>query len=105
MLKLAAFAVVGKLLIYLGQKFPKTKLPIIGNLFQKGKFLEQLFVCDLCLGVWIYFFLALLMKISIVYELTAIPILSEFLTGTIVSFMVHLISIGWNEKFGTIVVN
>ena len=104
MLSFFAYLALGKLLIFIGQKFPFYKLPIIGRLFDEGKFLEQLFACDLCLGVWVYFLLALLMKMNIVYELTSIEVLSQFLTGAIASFLVHIFSLGWHTKFSVIIV-
>lgn len=87
------FALLGKLLIYLTQQFP----PI-----QKIKieFFQKLFECDLCLGVWIYFALSFVLK-SDIFDLN-VPILGEFLTGTVTSFLVHLVSIGFKMKFGTI---
>jgi len=63
--------------------------------------LKKLFTCDLCLGVWVYFSLCGFYRLEIVSSFTGIyiPLASEFLTGAIISFVVHLISIGWKFKF------
>jgi len=102
MTQIVAYALIGRLTIYLLQKFPKHSLPFIGKLFREGKFLDELFSCDMCLGVWIYTGLAFIMNMNMVGEYFYIPILSEFLTGAIMSFVMHLISIGWDAKFSTI---
>ena len=102
--QIIGFLLVGRLVIFVLQKFPFRKVIFIGRLFEEGKFLEQLFACDLCLGLWTYFLLALLMKMNIVYELTSIEVLSQFLTGAIASFLVHIFSLGWHTKFSVIIV-
>jgi len=63
-------------------------------------FLQELFSCDLCLGVWVYAILALIMKMNM-YSFY-VPIVSEFLTGASTAFIVHLVSIGWTDKFSII---
>jgi hypothetical protein len=68
----------------------------------KWKFLGELVSCDLCLGVWVYWFFALIFGVNLFYELGYIPILSELLTGAATSFVVHVFSIGWMDKFGVI---
>ena len=95
------YALVGKIIIFLLQKFPKHSLPFIGKLFREGKFLGELFDCDLCLGFWIYSGLAFLLDVNIIGE---VPILSEFITGAITTFIVHIFSVGWNSKFQNIII-
>ena len=95
------YALVGKIIIFLLQKFPKHTLPIIGKLFREGKLLGELFDCDLCLGFWIYSGLAFLLDVNIIGE---VPILSEFITGAVTTFIVHIFSIGWNSKFQNIII-
>jgi hypothetical protein len=46
------YALLGKLIIYLAQKFPFTSLPLVGKLWEEQRFFGKLFGCDLCLGVW-----------------------------------------------------
>lgn len=93
--------VVGKLLVYLGQKFP---LP---EFFAKSKFILALHSCDLCFGVWIYFFLALLFKMDImkVFGFTFyFPLLNEAITGGFVSYVVHIFFIGLRTKYEVVTV-
>ena len=104
MTQLVAYALIGKLTIYLLQKFPKNSLPIIGRLFWEGKFLEELFSCDLCLGTWVFAGLSFLMNVNVTGEWFYVPVLSEFITGGTMSFIMHLISLGWSSKFQNIVI-
>jgi len=99
------YAGLGKLFIFLIQKSPYMKF-IIG--FFKGRskeFLEELFGCDMCLGFWVYLTLALLFQYANVnvniLDIPNAPIISALITGAITSFVVHLISIGWRDKFST----
>jgi hypothetical protein len=97
MLGFFSYAVVGKLFIYTFQKFP-----LIRDI--KNKFFSELFLCDYCLGVWFFSILSWLFSITLFKEYFYFPVISELATGTITSFLVHLLSIGWKEKFGVIVV-
>lgn len=83
------------MVIWLGMKFPKPAW---------GKFLDNLFSCDLCLGVWVYSILALIFNIDIVGEhIGYVVVVNHALTGMFTAFVVHIFSIGWNERFGIIV--
>lgn len=94
MIQYVIFGCLGKIVLYLAMIFPK---------HPRGEFFDKLFGCDLCLGVWIYTGLALLLGIDITKDVFPyVPFFSEFLTGAAFSFFVHLLSIGWTEKFGTI---
>jgi hypothetical protein len=95
------YLLVGKLVVFAIQKFPLDKLFFIGKFFQEGKFLEQLWKCDFCLGFWVYTFLAFAFPVNYLNEYVNVPILNQALTGLISSFVMHLISIGWKDKFGT----
>ncbi len=99
MIKIIIYAGLGKLLIYLAQNFPFQKLALIGDLWKEDKFLGKLFACDLCLGVWIYFLTAIPLKVNLFEEFGYVPILFEFFTGTTMSFIMHLLTIGWRDKF------
>ena len=103
-MQLVAFALIGKLTIFLLQKFPISRLPLIGRLFEEGKLLGDLLSCDLCLGFWVYSGLAFIIDVNVVGELFYIPILSEFFTGAIVSFLMHLISAGWEARYTNIII-
>lgn len=89
------YCFLGGVVIFLAQKSPYANL--IGR-----RFLLELFSCDLCLGSWVYPILAWIMNINIFSFY--VPIVSELLVGWSTAVMVHLIKIGWNEKFGTIVI-
>lgn len=92
------YVVVGKLLIFLGMGFP-----YLHN--SSFVFVRKLFGCDLCLGCWIYFVLAAFLHINLFEDVYIyVPVLSEIITGCITSFTMHLISIGWKEKFSVVVI-
>lgn len=92
---------VGKIILYLIQQFP---LP---EPLTKYKTIVKLHECDLCGGVHVYALMSFVMSL---YLLTAvgidlyIPVVSEYITGGIISFLVHIFSLGWKEKFSNIVV-
>ena len=97
------YGLIGRLFIWLWQISPYQRvIDFIGNEKVRG-YLQELFDCDLCLGVWVYFILALIMKMNM-YNFY-VPIVSEILTGASVSFIAHLMAIGWKEKFSTIIIN
>ena len=86
---------VGKLLIWTIQQFPYRP--------QKG-FLGKLVDCDFCLGVWVYTVLNFVFNVNLMYEFFDIIGLNEIITGIIISFIMHLISIGWQTKFSETIV-
>ena len=89
---------LGKLLIYLIQKSPYSKII-------KWGFLLDLFKCDLCLGVWVYFGLSFAFgQTWFIHSIPYVPILSEFLTGCTASFVMWLLSAGWHDKFSEFVI-
>lgn len=93
------YASIGRLIIFLLQKFPLHDT-LEGMGFSEGKFLHDLFSCDLCLGVWVYTILAFIMQIDILKGwFEPIPIINEIITGAATSFIVHLIRIGWQTEY------
>jgi len=80
---------VGRVLIYLVQNF--------ANSLELPNFFKKLFECDLCLGFWTYFSLVTFFNINIgnLY----IPLVSEVLTAGFLSYVVHLVVIGFKVKF------
>lgn len=105
MTRLLVYLLVGKLLIFLLQKFPKNKLPFIGKtIFREGGFLDELFKCGLCLGFWIYSGLAFLFDVNVLGEWFYVAILSEFITGAVATFIMHLLSSGWDAQFRNYVI-
>jgi hypothetical protein len=102
MIKIIVFALLGKLTIYLAQNFPFISLPLIGRYWKEKRFLGKLFACDLCLGVWVYTIIAILLEVNLFEEFGYIPIVFEFFTGAAMSFIMHLLTIGWRDKFEVI---
>jgi hypothetical protein len=89
---------IGEILIFIWMKFP---LP------NKIEFFTRLHECDLCSGVWIFFFLALLMRIDFLKLLGFDfywPVASELITGGISSFVMWLVVAGWRSKFDVVVI-
>lgn len=104
--QLIGFLLVGRLLVFVLQKFPFRKT-IIGKFFKEGKFLEQLFSCELCLGCYVYAFVGYLLRIDFISELFGVYVIAfnEIMTGIIASFVVYIFAIGWQTRFGIIEVN
>ena len=91
------YLVVGKVMIYLWQLFPlPTKL-------ENNQIIHKLHLCDLCSGTWVYGLLGYFMGVSLLtlFGLSYIPVVSEVITGGVVSFIVHVFSIGWKDKFSS----
>jgi len=102
MTELLVYLLTGKLIIFSLQKFPFQK--VFPRLFKEGGFLEQLFSCDFCLGFWVYSGLAFIFNMNLFSEYFYVLVVCEALTGIVASFVMHLLTIGWNDKFGTIFV-
>jgi hypothetical protein len=70
------------------------------------KFIHDLKQCDLCSGVWGYTILAWITKVDILQMLgfDYLGFIGGLLTGGVVSFFVHLLVIGFREKFLTVVI-
>jgi hypothetical protein len=66
--------------------------------------LKELVECDLCLGFWVYLFLGAIYKINIDEKLDENKLISRLATGSFATFVMHLLSIGWREKFSTYIV-
>lgn len=82
---------IGRLFIYLWQKFP---LP---QILENKKTIKQLHECPLCSGVWIYSGLAYFMHMNLFDWY--FPVVTEVLVGGLISFIVHLFVIGWKDYF------
>lgn len=89
------FLLIGRILIYLWFQFP------LSESIEKHESIAKLHHCDLCAGVWIYGILSFAMGLSLLAVLgfRYVPVLSELVTGGVVSFLVHIFTIGWKEKF------
>ena len=87
------FLFFGKVVIYFLQTFPPIRKI-------KWNFLQELINCDLCTGVWCFTTLCFVFRVSLVDP--HFPIVSELITGAFSSLLVHLVSIGWKEKWSVI---
>jgi len=56
------------------------------------------------LGFWVYTGLAFITNVNVAEEWVNIPIVSQFITGAVVSFIMHLISAGWEANYKNIVI-
>lgn len=77
------------------------KQPVSQWIASKSSFFKGMFECDLCLGMWAYWILALIFRVTL-FEGQYIPVLSEFFVGAFMTFIAHLVRIGWEAKFSVI---
>jgi len=96
--ELLLYTLTGKLTIFILQKFAFANLKLLGS-----RFLNELFECDLCLGVWVFTGLAVAFEINLI-DLFYVPIISEILTGAAMSFLVHVFSNGWKALYNVTVI-
>lgn len=90
-----AFILLGKLFIFLGQKFP---LP---QFLARNQKINEWHQCPLCFGVWVYAAFSYILGVDMLQLLgiAYIPVVSEFVTGGVASFLVWIFSIGWQDAF------
>jgi hypothetical protein len=71
------------------------------------KFFHDLHVCDLCSGTWGFTILAWITKVDILQMLgfEHIDYIGWLVTGGAISFLVHLLVIGFREKFLSVVIS
>lgn len=88
----------GQLLVYLLMKLPPAKrLSKLEEQTGIVGYFGGLFLCNLCLGVWIYF------ALSCFYHITLgpyVPIVSEAVSAGIFSFVAHIFLLGLKVKYG-----
>lgn len=82
------------------------QFPLPKFLEEKIYLIKKLHECDYCSGVWGYSILAFFMQLDLlsVIGFHYVPLLSEFVTGVIISFLVHIFILGWKARFEVIVV-
>lgn len=66
----------------------------------KWEFSRELYSCDLCLGFWVYLFLAPFFKIKILDN----KIVNNTVLAMISTMLSYLISEGWRENFENVVI-
>ena len=89
------FAGIGKLFIWLTRQFPPARF-----IFSKWELSRELFDCDLCLGFWVYLVLSFFFNINVIKN----KYVNNIVLAGFTTFIMHLISIGWNDAFGEIVI-
>jgi hypothetical protein len=99
--RLVGFFAIGKICIYILQIFPPTfKIADGLDKIIHQEFFGKLVRCNLCLGVWVYAFWVLVLKM---YPADwYVPVISEFTIGASASFAMSLLEVGWYSKFGVI---
>lgn len=94
------FLLIGKIVIYIWMQFHLPKF------IKKIDWFVKLHDCDLCSGVWIYSGLSFFMGVDLL-EVTGfgyIPLVSAIITGIVVSWLVHIFSLGWKSKYEVVVI-
>lgn len=94
------FILLGKIIIHIWQQFHLPKA------MKKSEWWTKLHDCDLCSGVWIFTVLSFFMDIGIleVAGFGNIPIFDSIITGIVVSWLVHIFTLGWKAKYEVVVI-
>lgn len=100
LITIVIFAIIGKLLMFVWNKSPYPKY--ISRLPKIGNFFKELFACDLCFGCWLYILMDCFWQLNLIG--VTIPVVTEFLDGIIVSFIVWVFTAGWNSLFRNYVI-
>lgn len=93
-LYLMFYAAAGRMVIFFSRKF-------LLNRFVKQGYFRELLECDLCLGFWVYALLSYLFDVNLAEFLPVV--ISQALTGMIMSFIMRLIVAGWNADYSNII--
>lgn len=99
-LKWIAFILIGKICIHIWMQFHFPKF------MQRSEWIKKLHECDLCSGVWIYSILSFFTGVDllVVTGFGYVPLVSAIITGIIVSWLVHIFTLGWKAKYEVVVV-
>ena len=87
----------GKILIYLMRKFPP-----IQRVMNSRELSQQLFSCDLCLGFWVFLFLAPFVNVDI--ESIKNKFLKWLVIASLSTWLSYLFGIGFDEIHGKTVI-
>jgi hypothetical protein len=91
---LVAVLVLGRLITWTLQTSTLTQ-----RLWRRHQILTELGECDFCLGFWV--FLGIVIPLN--FDWLGLPHysgLTEFLNALSLSFVAHLVRLGWTMKFG-----
>lgn len=92
------FLAAGKLLTWLAQTNGLTR-----GLFNKNELSRELIECDLCTGFWVYLGLAIFQRNKPFGQF--IRPVEWGILAAISTMAAHLISIGWQDKFSTTIID
>lgn len=92
--RLIVILTLGRLVVWLLQTNGLSR-----RLWKRHPILTELGECDLCLGCWVFTALAWAMKMNVLDPFYSAGI-SEVVTGCALAFVVHLVRIGWQTRFG-----
>lgn len=78
----------------------------LSKFLEENKIVRKLHECDFCAGVWGYGLLSFFMQLELLEPLGFwyVPIVSELITGVVISFLVHIFIIGWKARFEVVVI-
>ncbi len=98
--KWIVFLLLGKIIIHIFMQFHLPKF------MKKSEWFTKLHDCDLCSGVWVFSILSFFTGVDLL-EVTGfgyIPLVSAIITGIVVSWLVHIFSLGWKAKYEVIII-
>ena len=94
MLEIAAYLLIGRLLIWLLQISG-----LMRPVWKSHPVLTELSECDLCLGFWVY--------LGLGWFVTPLDFWPRFIElvilAAVATFTMHLIRLGWQTKFGVVI--
>lgn len=95
-----AFLLIGKIVIYAWMAFHFPKFA------KKFEWLVELHNCDFCSGCYVYTLLSIFMNVNLLtaFGFDYVPWVSQIITGIVVSFLVHIFTLGWKAKYDVVVV-
>ncbi len=98
LLSWATVAALGRILIFVWQRFPEKYVPT--------SFLKDVHACDLCSGFWCYGFLSWAVHLNVLqgFGLPYVPVLAEVLTGATLTTLMWIFVAGLQARFGTTMV-
>lgn len=94
------YLILGKIIIHIWLQFHLPKF------LNKSEWFRKLHECDLCSGTWVYAILSFCMGVGIL-EVTVgniPPVIDSIITGIVVSWVVHIFSLGWKAKYEVTVI-
>lgn len=94
------YLILGKIIIHIWMQFHLPKF------LKKSEWFTKLHECDLCSGVWVYFILSFVMGVGLLgaVGLGEMPLIDSAITGIVVSWAVHIFTLGWKAKYEVTVI-